>query len=376
MRHTKWRRAAGRFAAGLTVVCLLLSACLAHGQCPGGMCPVSPEILQQPQIHLPRPNQPTPAWRYDRAESHKAAVCRITCEDSSWTRSIGSGVLVRYRGKPVVLTAHHVVRDARKVSVRLSNGQSYAARILSRDPNWDVAVLDIGTPEGVEPAELACGQEAMQQRGNRLESCGLGSDGRLAVNSGLFLGYRRRGGARGSPTDWMALSGRARQGDSGGPIFDSSGRVVGVLWGTNGAEVIGVQAGRLHLVLAQAVPRPEGPQVASPSTPRPLVPVTMPGCPGGGLFCRPRQPPPAPSPAPPPLPAPSPGPQVIVHSDPAINRRLDTIQEKLDQIAGYTAPAEEPSEPPEEGFSPLLAGLVVLGSAVGGFGLYFGTQKG
>ena len=67
---------------------------------------------------------------------------------------------------------------------------------------------------------------------------------------------------------------------------------------------------------------------------------------------------------------------MIVHSDPAINRKLDTIQEKLDQIAGYTAPTEEPSEQPEEGFSPLLAGLVVLGSVIGGFVIYFGTQKG
>ena len=48
------------------------------------------------------------------------------------------------------------------------------------------------------------------------------------------------------------MSGPARPGDSGGPIFNARGRVVGILWGTDGQTTIGVQVGRLHIVLKEA----------------------------------------------------------------------------------------------------------------------------
>jgi hypothetical protein len=55
----------------------------------------------------------------------------------------------------------------------------------------------------------------------------------------------------------MIISGHARQGDSGGPVFNRNGRIIGVIWGTDGETVIGVQAGRLQLLLDAAVPPSE-----------------------------------------------------------------------------------------------------------------------
>ncbi len=85
-------------------------------------------------------------------------------------------------------------------------------------------------------------------------SCGYGPDGQLACNSGLFIGYKRSTQAIHGPDDWMEISGHARGGDSGGPIFNDQGRVVGVLWGTDGDHVVGVQAGRIHKLLDEPVP--------------------------------------------------------------------------------------------------------------------------
>ncbi len=215
--------------------------------------------LQVPRSPSPIPRPPSPAphpaWRYERPVGHRAAVVRIFCGDCATTRSIGSGVLVKWNGGTVVLTACHVIKDAKNILVWFSTGKMQRARVLSTDATWDVAVLEVdGSPAGVEPVAVELGREAMQQEGSHLESCGYGPDGRLACNSGLFLGYRRSSAAPHGPDDWMIISGHARGGDSGGPVFNERGRLVGVLWGTDGKEVVCIQAGRLHLLLDAAAP--------------------------------------------------------------------------------------------------------------------------
>jgi S1-C subfamily serine protease len=231
--------------------------------------PSAPPVPSSHRVPL-APPVPHPAWRYERPTGYRAAVVRIfcTCVSGSATqpvRSIGSGALVDWKGRAVVLTARHVTQDAKSIVVRLSTGKTLSARLLSADATWDLAVLELqGIPQGVEPVALEFGPEAMQREGCRLESCGYGPDGRLACNSGLFLGYRRSAAAPRGPDDWMVLSGHAREGDSGGPVFNERGRLVGVLWGTDGESVVAVQAGRLHLTLDAAVAtRGQGSEVVS-----------------------------------------------------------------------------------------------------------------
>jgi thiol-disulfide isomerase/thioredoxin len=222
--------------------------------------PVSPPLVSagpRPQSPAPRSERrPSPdAWRYEKPVGHRAAVVRIYCQDNARTRSVGSGVLVRWGGRVVALTARHVVRDAKTILIELHTKRTHWGRVLQADAAWDCAVLAVvGNPEGVEPAEVELGAAAVQHPGDVLESCGYGPDGRLACNTGAFRGYRRSSAhPAGPPDDWIELSGPARPGDSGGPIFNARSRVVGVLWGTNGEIVVGVQAGRVHRVLTEAV---------------------------------------------------------------------------------------------------------------------------
>ena len=210
---------------------------------------------------------PTPAWRYETAEGYRQSVVRIYCRNDAKSGDIGSGVFLQWNGRPVVLTARHVVADAKTINLEFFDGRKRDARVLRCDATWDAAVLEpIGDTQGIPPAEIEFGNRAMQNAGDSLESCGYGPDGRLACNHGAFVGYRRSSASLAGPDDWMIVSGHARQGDSGGPIFNSNGRVVGVIWGYDpgkpnrerpqpvAATIAGVQAGRLHLLLDAAVP--------------------------------------------------------------------------------------------------------------------------
>ena len=125
--------------------------------------------------------RPHPAWRYEQPVGHRAAVVRIFCQDDVRTRSIGSGTLIKWAvgsgcsaaEKIVVLTARHVVADAKKIVVEVFNKKTYQARVLKMDAVWDCAVLELERePEGVPAAEVELGQQAMQREGDRLESCG------------------------------------------------------------------------------------------------------------------------------------------------------------------------------------------------------------
>lgn len=333
-------------------------------------------------------DQPHPAWRYERAVKHRTAVVRIYCQDDAHTRSIGSGVLVRWGKRIVVLTARHVVQDAKKIIVELYTKRTHSARVLKVDVIWDCAVLElVGQPEGVEPVDMELGDVAMQQEGNRLESCGYGPDGKLACNTGLFLGYKRSTQAQNGPDDWMEISGHARSGDSGGPIFNEQGHVVGVLWGTDGEHVVGVQAGRIHKLLDEAIPT----EVEQKALVRlsSLERTPTPPLPGPEPDVKPL----APLVSVPPLrtdvakqdsarqifgrkPIPL-SPQVIVQSDPEVRQALGNIDAKVGALVGERREQRQPIEKPKpEEPSPLLAGLCILAAVVVGFVVYFaGSSK-
>jgi thioredoxin 1 len=331
-------------------------------------------------------NQPHPAWRYQQPVGYRAATVRIYCQDDARTRSIGSGVLVHWGIRTVVLTARHVVQDAKKIIVELSTKRTHYARVLTVDAVWDCAVLElVGQPQDVVPAEVEVGEVAMQKEGNRLESCGYGPDGKLACNSGLFLGYKRSTQTKNGPDDWMEMSGHARPGDSGGPIFNEQSHVVGVLWGTDGQHVIGVQAGRIHQLLDEAVAvrieqkafvllnilerKPTPPRNGPSTYVQPLVP--MPAMPNDvatdesltRVTCRKPQ-----------------SPQVVVQPDPEVRKSLGAIDAKVGSLveqrqAEQQATTEKAKAEKDEEASPLVAGLCILGAVAAGFVVYFVTQK-
>jgi len=218
----------------LSLLCLVTALSVpAAGQCIDGTCYGPPKTASSPAV----------SWRYARTDAHRQAVVRISTSDSGRTTSKGSGVAVDWRGRCVVLTAYHVVRDARQVTVRFSDGKVVGATVMATDSTWDLAIL--APAEAFSgSAEMASGKAAVPTIGQRLESCGYGPDDRLAANVGTVQRFAQPQ-AQVSVTDWMIIGGYARGGDSGGPVFNTAGQVVGILWGSAGGTVTAVQGGRV-----------------------------------------------------------------------------------------------------------------------------------
>jgi hypothetical protein len=88
------------------------------------------------------------------------------------------------------------------------------------------------------------------RKGDRLTIAGYGPAGVYREQTGNVTDYGSP--TRKHPAQFVELEGAARQGDSGGPIFDQAGQLAGVLFGTGRNRTIGSCSTRLALFLAEA----------------------------------------------------------------------------------------------------------------------------
>jgi S1-C subfamily serine protease len=151
----------------------------------------------------------------------------------------GSGSIIDSRG--YILTNHHVIEDARKLEVTLSNGKKYTAKLMGSDPDTDTAVLKIDArkeeltviPMGTSSA-LKVGQKALAI-GNPF---GLGQTLTTGVVSSIGRTLRASNGVL--VENIIQTDASINPGNSGGPLLDSSGKIIGVntaIFSPTGASV-------------------------------------------------------------------------------------------------------------------------------------------
>ncbi len=302
--------------------------------------------------------------------------CEFTARTTPREQSIGSGTLVTWNGRLVVLTARHVVEEPSKIIVELCTRRTHWAKVLKCDAVWDCAVLEL------------IGRRKASSRPRSNWATGHAAPRRSA---GIVrLRPRRPPGLQSRPVSRLPaigrsaprpgrlaeISGHARQGDSGGPDLRRRGRLVGVLWGTDGEEVVGVQAGRLHVLLDAAVP--DDARCAASSrvslrraphrTPTPAKPSGANGECAAARTGRSRNALTAVRRAS------AAGPNVIVQSDPDCAAPWRTSMAK--SACSSTTAAGAGRRTSDDEPSPLVAGLCMIGAVAAGFVIYFAAQKG
>ena len=189
------------------------------------------------------------------------AVVRIIVPERGST-SYGSGTLVDVNGKHgLVVTNWHVVSEAASPpTVLFADGFRSLAQVVKADRDWDLAALVIWRPT-VEPVPLAT---EPPRPGEILAIAGYGQ-GPYRLASGRCTNYLQPNTRL--PHEMVELAAAARQGDSGGPIFNRRGELAGVLWGEGNGFTTGSYCGRVRQFLNGVVspgPVSEGQLVAVP----------------------------------------------------------------------------------------------------------------
>jgi S1-C subfamily serine protease len=149
-------------------------------------------------------------------------------------QAAGTGMILTSNG--YILTNNHVVEDSTSISVTVqSTGQKYTATVVGTDKTADVAVLKLTGASGLHSVTFAAAEKVVA--GQSVYSVGnaegtgnlvtaVGDVG--AVNQSLTIGSDSSDTAE-SLSGLIQLNSDVVSGDSGGPLFDSSGKVIGMV---------------------------------------------------------------------------------------------------------------------------------------------------
>lgn len=141
--------------------------------------------------------------------------------------STGSGWVYDLDGH--IVTNAHVIRDAETFFVHFFDGRVVDAELVGRDIYTDIAVLKVNTGEGLFPARRASRDE--YQQGDRVFAFGSPFGFKFSMTQGIISGLGRNPNTAieiGGYTNFIQTDAAVNPGNSGGPLIDVNGGVIGM----------------------------------------------------------------------------------------------------------------------------------------------------
>jgi serine protease Do len=136
---------------------------------------------------------------------------------------LGSGVIISSDG--YIVTNNHVVDGAKVVTVTLSDGREFSARVVGRDPQTDVAVIKVQAKD-LPSITFATSKDV--EVGDRVLAIGNPFGIGETVTTGIVSATGRRAGIGLKYEDFIQTDAAINPGNSGGALVDIEGRLVGI----------------------------------------------------------------------------------------------------------------------------------------------------
>ena len=168
---------------------------------------------------------------YDR--NNKSVVNITTKSTNSYflldvsSEGAGSGSVIDKAGH--ILTNFHVIEDARQIGVTLYNGKTYETAVVGADPRNDIAVLKINAPKDVL-FPVTFGDSSRLRVGMQVFAIGNPFGLERTMTTGIISSLNRSLRVRANRTikSIIQTDAAVNPGNSGGPLFDSHGRLIGM----------------------------------------------------------------------------------------------------------------------------------------------------
>ena len=138
-------------------------------------------------------------------------------------QSLGSGFVIDPTG--IVITNNHVVGDANEIMVIFSDGRKLKAKVLGKDPKVDVAVLKVESDRPLKTVKF--GDSDKMRVGDGVIAVGNPFGLGETVTAGI-ISARNRNIDSGPYDDFLQTDASINKGNSGGPLFNMQGEVIGI----------------------------------------------------------------------------------------------------------------------------------------------------
>ena len=138
------------------------------------------------------------------------------------SNALGSGFIISDDG--YIVTNNHVIESADEISVEFYHGGELEARLVGRDTRTDIALLKVDSDEPLPFVEF--GQSDTTKVGDWVLAIGNPLGQGFSVSAGIVSARNRT--LQGSYDDFIQTDAAINRGNSGGPLFDMNGRVIGV----------------------------------------------------------------------------------------------------------------------------------------------------
>ncbi len=193
-------------------------------------------VVRQVTVSDSQPASSTSALSVSRIyrDAYKGVV-EITVSSSQATpfggsqeqQGQGSGFV--YDAEGHIVTNQHVVDGATSISIRFWNGATYSAEVVGKDASTDVAVLKVDAPSSLL-VPLALGDSSKLQVGDGVVAIGSPFGLEETVTSGIVSALHRQMSSPNGFTisDSIQTDAAINHGNSGGPLLDLHGHVIGV----------------------------------------------------------------------------------------------------------------------------------------------------
>ncbi|MCL2117768.1 MAG: serine protease [Planctomycetaceae bacterium] len=167
--------------------------------------------------------------------------------------SFGSGTLIAKKTNyGFVITNWHVVRDSNGyVKVWFPDKREFEAAVVAVDDRWDLALLVIAEPQGVEPVVIS---PTIPQKGENYWAAGYRGDGTYQIRGGRLIAFQQPEEYN-IEAEFIEITVPSENGCSGGPVFNAKYELAGVLFGSEGVTTMASHCGRVIKFLEQAAPQ-------------------------------------------------------------------------------------------------------------------------
>ncbi len=136
--------------------------------------------------------------------------------------ALGSGFIISKDG--IVVTNNHVIENADEIKIEMLDGSMLSAEVIGTDPKTDIAILKIDTSE--ELPFVKFGNSDVLRAGDWVVAIGNPFGQGFSVSAGIVSARGRE--LNGRYDDYIQTDAAINRGNSGGPLFDVEGNVVGV----------------------------------------------------------------------------------------------------------------------------------------------------